>query len=110
MVILIRYCRLNLKEKRNKLQIGKFDLQLTSNEHTFLKLDETWISMRLDDCQSKIAYRSIAELTSYICYEDKQNTELIIKVIENGVHHKNCGFFKPYLRTFQLLLEIEDSL
>lgn len=107
---LIKYCRQNLIAKRNPAQIGKYDLTLTSNEKTLLTPEAKFVERVINDATQKIGYRSLADVYTYLSYEDPKITTIFINSIKSALSDGDYGHWKAYFRCFLTLLKLNDSL
>lgn len=110
MSILIRYCRLNPSVQRNQAQIGKYDLQLNSNERTLLTPEAKFVEKVINDATQKIGFRALADAYSYLSYEDPKITYIFTNAIKNGLSEGDYVNMKAYFRCFLTLLKVNDSL
>ena len=43
-----------------------------------------------DSAYKKIAYTSIAKMLTYMCYENEEFSDTVIKTISTGINEKDC--------------------
>jgi len=106
---LLRYCRIGANAKRSKWQIGDYDCILHSNEMTLLTPGPKFIERVINDTHTKIGYRHVAKMYSYLSYEDAKFTSTFIKAIESGITDVDHPAITSYFRCFATILTLEDS-
>ena len=106
---LITYCRMNKLSKRCPWQIGEYDYEVKSEEKTLLTPDTIFIMKVIEDANSKIAYRSVAKLYSYLAYEDPKFSNIFLSAIKQGLSEKDHSTFKSYFKCFYNAMLIKDS-
>ena len=108
--MLLRYCKISANPKRCQWQIGDFDCELQSNEITLLKPTATFVARVIQDAQTKIGYRNVAQFYSYLSYEDTKFTNHFIKAIQSAISNTENPSIKSFMKCFITVLTLEDSL
>jgi ubiquitin carboxyl-terminal hydrolase 9/24 len=106
---LLRYCRIGANSKRCKWQIADYDCTLHSNEMTLLTPGPKFIERVINDTHTKIGYRHVAKMYTYLCYEDDKFTNTFSKAIQSGISDVDHPVITSYFRCFATLLTLEDS-
>jgi hypothetical protein len=111
--IMVMHCKANGTNNsgtKNPWQIGDNDDDFTQNDRTLLTPEAKFIEKAVSDAPTKMGYRYIAKMYSYLCYEDIRVTTTFISAIKNGLLNSEANGFKPFFRCFTTLLEVNDSL
>jgi hypothetical protein len=108
--MLLRYCRMNSKVPRSPIQKGDLDLEIVNQEKSLLYLDSIYIARVINDATQKMAYRNVADIYTYLCYEDPKFSSNFIVAIKRGLEDGEYTAMKAYFRCILTVLKLEDSL
>ena len=107
---LIVYCRVNNTSERSGWQISSFDYQLSPQERVLLMPEAKFVQKVITDVESKISYRSVAKIYSYLSYEFDIFSKAFIEAIKLEMNGNDYTTFKPSFCCILTLLTLNDSL
>ena len=108
--LLLLHCRISDSPKRCEWQIGDYDCEILNDEKALLMPDSKFIEKSIQDAQSKIGYRNVAQFYSYLCYEEEKFSGVFMKAIQMGFAEVGSSSIANFMRCFATLLTLKDSL
>lgn len=108
--LLLKYCRMNSKVPKSPLQKGDLSLEIANQEKSLLYLDSIYIARVIGDASQRMAYRNIADIYAYLCYEDPKFSSNFILAIKRGIEDGEYTSMRAYFRCILTVLKLNDSL
>ena len=106
---LLLHCRMNPNAPKSEWQIGDYNYSVVQKEFVLLTPEAKFIQKVIADSETKISYRNVAKLYSYLCYEEQAFTNTFIEAIKAELSFNDYYTFKAPFRCLSTLFTLKDS-